>query len=213
MNAKRLTIKRIETDDLVDLAGCPIWDTASDISIGRYWSGIDAPVERDFAARMLWSAHALYVRFDARQAEPLVVASEPIVTEKTMGLWDRDVCEIFIAPNIERRNEYFEFEVAPTGEWLDLGIITTSDDRATNVNYVSGMTAAASVAPDRVVMTIKLPWAAFGKVPSSGDVWHGNIFRCVGKGENRGYLAWQPTETPAPNFHVPEKFGEFEFVG
>ena len=50
-------------------------------------------------------------------------------------------------------------------------------------------------------------------MPSSGDVWHGNIFRCVGKGENRGYLAWQPTETPAPNFHVPEKFGEFEFVG
>jgi hypothetical protein len=48
--------------------------------------------------------------------------------------------------------------------------------------------------------------------PKSGDVWLGNLLRCVGRDPDRGYLAWQPTMTEKPNFHVPEKFGEFEFV-
>ena len=62
-----------------------------------------------------------------------------------------------------------------------------------------------------IVMAIKVPWEAFGARPGIGDVWLGNLFRCVGTGSTRGYLAWQPTETETPNFHVPEKFGEFLF--
>jgi hypothetical protein len=61
-------------------------------------------------------------------------------------------------------------------------------------------------------MAIKIPWAAFDRKPTAGDVWVGNIFRQVGFGETRGYLAWSPTMTPEPQFHVPEKFGEFVFA-
>jgi hypothetical protein len=62
-------------------------------------------------------------------------------------------------------------------------------------------------------MALKVPWSAFGRKPRPGDVWLGNLFRCVGKDPNRGYLAWSPTLTKVPNFHVPERFGEFVFVG
>ncbi len=71
---------------------------------------------------------------------------------------------------------------------------------------------AAKIEKDKILTAIKIEWKAFGKIPKAGDVWLGNIFRCVGIGETRGYLAWSPTETKTPNFHVPEKFGEFEFV-
>lgn len=60
---------------------------------------------------------------------------------------------------------------------------------------------------------IKINWQAFGKKPNEGKIWHGNLFRCVGEGETRGYLAWQPTMTEKPNFHFPEAFGEIEFTG
>jgi Carbohydrate-binding family 9 len=60
-------------------------------------------------------------------------------------------------------------------------------------------------------MAIKIEWKAFGKTPKIGDVWLGNIFRCIGKDPTRGYLAWSPTMTKEASFHVPEKFGEFEF--
>jgi hypothetical protein len=75
------------------------------------------------------------------------------------------------------------------------------------------MESFAAVGEGAVTMAIKVPWKAFGKAPRAGDVWLGNIFRCIGKDPDRGYLAWSPTMTAEPNFHVPERFGEFVFVG
>ena len=187
------------------------WKKATEVVTDTYWSGEPAPAGRQFKTRLLWSNTALYVRFDATQAEPLVVADNPDHAKKTMGLWERDVCEIFIAPDRSLPNHYFEFEVAPTGEWVDLGINKKGEERETDRNYSSGMLSAASIKKDRVVMVIKVPWTAFGKKPAKGDIWAGNLFRCVGQGPERGYLAWHPTKTAKPNFHVPSAFGELIF--
>jgi hypothetical protein len=162
---------------------------------------------------MLWSDKALYVRFASKQYEPLVVSDRPDRLRKTVGLWDRDVCEIFIAPDSSHTNKYFEFEVAPTGEWVDVAIEVLEDGRHTNIDYRSGMTAAARIENDRVISAIRVPWQALGLSPSIGERCRGNIYRCVGKDPSRGYLAWQPTFTAEPSFHVPDRFGYFEFAG
>lgn len=197
--------------DVVELDD-PAWNQGSNFRVSRYWSGDHAVASRHFTVNLLWSAIALYVRFEANQEEPLVIEHEPKFDSKTIGLWDRDVCEVFIAPDRDEPSKYFEFEVAPTGEWLDLEIDMTSGSRQTNVEYRSGMSAAAQIFGDRVVETIRVPFTAFGKAPQPGEIWLGNFFRCVGKGPDRGYLAWHPTETRIPNFHVPQKFGRLRFV-
>src|SRR5829696_1224292 len=156
----------------------PVWRSAETVAIANYWNGTIAPETRQTEARLLWSSSALYVRFDAAQHEPLVVNELPDTSAKTIGLWERDVCEIFIAPDLERPNEYFEFEIAPTGEWLDLGIRIAGGTRETDWDYSSGMESASRVESTAVVMTIKIPWDAFGKSPRGGDVWLGNLFRC-----------------------------------
>ena len=115
-------------------------------------------------------------------------------------------------PDASQRNKYFEFEIAPTGEWIDLGIEVASRERKTDWDYSSGMTSATEIETGKVVMAIKIPWEAFGARPKTGDVWLGNLFRCVGIGPTRGYLSWQATQTKEPAFHIPEAFGEFEFV-
>lgn len=211
-SSPNLIINHISDDFPISRLDDMGWERASQVLISTYWSGLPAQRGREFASKILWSDSALYVRFDASQGEPLVIADNPDLSKKTLGLWDRDVCEIFIAPDASRRDRYFEFEVAPTGEWVDLAIENASQKRVTDLAYDSGMTVAARIEPGRVMMAIKIPWIAFGMRPRIGDVWLGNIFRCVGLGEDRGYLAWSPTKTVRPNFHVPEKFGEFEFV-
>ena len=188
------------------------WKKAETVKIDKYWSGENAPADRHFKTKLLWSDAALYVRFEANQKEPLVVSETPNLETKTRGLWDRDVCEIFIAPNRAEFRKYFEFEIAPSGEWIDLGVYQKADERITHWGYDSGMQSFAKIEKDKVWMAIKIEWKAFGKIPTEGDVWLGNLFRCIGKGETRGYLAWSPTLTDKPSFHVPEKFGEFEFV-
>jgi alpha-galactosidase len=42
--------------------------------------------------------------------------------------------------------------------------------------------------------------------------WRVNFYRVEGAAEPRFYSAWQPTRTAAPNFHVPEAFGELVFA-
>ena len=208
-----LTIKHIAKDFAIERLDDPAWKSASQTKITKYWSGEMAPKGRQFETQILWSDTALYVHFSVSQSEPLVVSEKADVTTKEIGLWNRDVCEIFIAPDASQRNKYFEFEIAPNGEWIDLRIETgASLERKTDLDYKSGMTSSAKIEKDKVVMAIKIPWEAFGARPRANDVWLGNLFRCVGKDPTRGYLAWQPTETATQNFHVPEKFGEFRFV-
>jgi hypothetical protein len=189
----------------------PAWATAQPAYIHRYWSGADAPPSRHAEARIIWSADGLTVRFECEQTEPLLVNPGPKLNEKTTGLWERDVCEFFVAPDPAQPNRYLEFEVAPTGEWLDLAIELTDGVRHTDWEFHSGMTAAARVAGEQVMIGMCLPWSESLPQPQVGSVWRANLFRCIGLGAER-YLAWQPTGTLQPNFHVPEAFGRLEFV-
>lgn len=207
----RIKIAHVKADFSISEFDNKAWNKAEEILIDKYWSGENAPAGRQFKAKLLWSDSALYARFEANQTEPLIVSEKANLTTKTKNLWDRDVCEIFLAPNKAEFRKYFEFEIAPNGEWIDLGIYQKSAERITDWDYISGMNSATKIEKDKVWMAIKIEWKAFGKTPKAGEVWLGNILRCVGKDPTRGYLTWQPTFTKEPSFHVPERFGEFEF--
>ena len=45
------------------------------------------------------------------------------------------------------------------------------------------------------------------------QVWRTNFYRIEGLKEPRTYLAWRPTRSPEPNFHVPAAFGYLHFSG
>lgn len=193
------------------------WESACPVAITQHWSGAPAPGRRHAEVRMLWSPEALHTRFVCRQSEPLVIGANPQTETKTIGLWDRDVCEVFLAPDLNNPGRYFEFEAAPTGEWLDLGIRWQPDGRETDWSFSSGMSVAAQIKDDELVIALRIPWreSRDGRDsiprPQPGERWRVNLFRCVGTGDSR-YLAWRPTRTKEPNFHVPEVFGWLGFV-
>lgn len=188
----------------------PVWETARPVHITRYWSGEEAPESRHAEARILWSDESLNVRFVCNQRQPLVVSSDPKLDQKTIGLWDRDVCEIFLAPFPDQPDRYFEFEAAPTGEWVDLAVCFKNHKRENDFNFVSGMTVTSRVSANQVEILMRVPWTAI-RTPKRGDEWRANLFRCVGLGNER-YLAWRPTLTAEPNFHVPSAFGILRFT-
>lgn len=188
-----------------------VWEQCAPLTIAHLWSGDAAPVERHAEARICWSDEALHVRFIGNQHEPLVVCADPKTDRKTLGLWDRDVCEIFVAPTPENPSRYFEFEAAPTGEWVDLGILLTAEGRHTDWNFFSGLTVAADVSGSKITIAMRIPWSESIPKPDRNDRWLVNLFRCVGPEAPGRYLAWRPTRTPEPNFHVSEAFGSLIF--
>jgi alpha-galactosidase len=213
---------KIETDNLIaahhasaNMAAADLdhgeWSEARPVYLTRYWSGMEAPPSRQAEARAIWTDAALSVRFVCRQDEPLVASERPQLERKTLGLWDRDVCEIFVASDAGNPQRYLEFEAAPTAEWLDLAIEHREGERETDCDFSSGMTVAARIDAKLIKIALRIPWAAFGHAPQAGERWRVNLFRCIGTGPSRGYLAWQPTRTPQPNFHVPAVFGWMEF--
>jgi len=188
-----------------------IWEQCEPVQIDHYWSGKPASPARHAEARVCWSDDALHVRFLGEQHEPLIVTDHPNTDKKTLGLWDRDVCEIFLAPDPARPWRYFELEAAPTGEWIDLGIIVKPEGRETDWEFASGFMTAAKLEGYSLLLGMRIPWTEALPKPQSGDVWRANVFRCVGPEAPERYLAWLPTRTSEPNFHVPEVFGVLRF--
>jgi hypothetical protein len=188
-----------------------IWRECQPVRIEHYWSGELAVARRHAEARVCWSGEGIHVRFVCRQEEPLVVSEQPRTDKKTLGLWDRDVCEIFLAPDPGRPWRYFEFEAAPTGEWVDLGIVVSPSARETDWEFASGFTTAAKLEQDQLVVGMRIPWSDAIPKPEAGDEWRVNVFRCVGPEAPERYLAWRPTRTEEPNFHVPDVFGILHF--
>jgi hypothetical protein len=201
----------IETPLGVDDFDNEAWQRCRPITIAHEWSGEPAPVERHAEVRICWSDEALHVRFVGNQHEPLVVSASPRTDRKTLGLWGRDVCEIFIAPNANEPWRYFEFEASPAGEWVDLGIVVKPEGRETDWEFESGIRVAAASEHTRIRVVMSIPWSESIPKPDKTDQWLVNLFRCVGPESPGRYLAWRPTKTPEPNFHVPEAFGPLHF--
>src|SRR4029078_8460954 len=84
----------------------PVWSQAQPIHITRKWSGEAAPASRHAEARIIWTDKSLFLSFLCRKQEPLTGTSNPQGNKKTMRLWDRDVCEIFIAPDPNSPERY-----------------------------------------------------------------------------------------------------------
>jgi hypothetical protein len=212
-NRKEMTIEALysEVDISVGEFDYALWKQAQPIQIASLWSGEEAPTSRHAESRVIWTDEALVVRFDCNQSEPLVVSETPELTKKTIGLWDRDVCEIFVAPDTSKPNSYYEFEAAPTGEWVDLAIKLGPTERYADEGFHSGMTTMAQITGSKLTIIISIPWGQAISKPVRGYEWRVNLFRCIGTGTER-YLAWRPTYTPEPNFHVPEAFGWLLFI-
>src|SRR6187402_41636 len=76
-------IAHIKNDFSISELENKAWNKGAAVTVDKYWSGENAPEERRFKAKILWSDTALYVRFEANQKEPLVVSEKANLTTKT----------------------------------------------------------------------------------------------------------------------------------
>ena len=197
--------------EAMDVAGFPperAWETAPPVFFSADWQGKNADRHRETHVRLLWNAEFLFVRFDAYYRTITVFAdAEP--SGRRDGLWDRDVCEIFLQPRGSNPSCYKEIEIAPNGFWIDLEIapgekrdLRSGLRRQVNIDEHKKQWYAVLAVPIKsLVERFEIP-----------AVWRVNFFRVEGAEEPRFYSAWRPTSTPKPNFHVPEAFGALVFT-
>lgn len=188
------------------------WEIAEKVVFDTsYWPEMKFP-EAWTEAASLWSETFIYFAFRSRYTELFTYAEEDAEAER-VGLWDRDVVEVFINPFPERMNVYWEFEVAPNNQWVDLAI-DLDQQQFYDAQWDSGFEHAARVieAERLWLCELRIPLAAFGvSALAPGTEWRINYYRCDGPGDDtrRRFLAWSPTLEQS--FHVPRRFGRLCF--
>ena len=183
------------------------WQDAVPIQFSNDWQGNNPDLERETAVRILWSTKTLYLRFECHYRE-LNVFDDADPSGRRDHLWDRDVVEAFLQPDPPQERCYKEFEVSPNGLWIDLDIFPGG-----RADLKSGLQRSVYLNRQSRVWNAELaiPLAALTPHFDPAAVWRANFYRVEGTQEPRRYMAWQPTKTPEPNFHVPPAFGRLRF--
>ncbi len=195
----------------VDAEGFPAeraWEMAPPVRFCADWQGKNSDPQRETEVRALWTREWLYLRFIARY-RTITVYSDAEPNGRRDQLWDRDVCEVFLQPPGSKPGCYKEIEVAPNGFWIDLDIAPGKKQ-----DLQSGLRRRANVDEQNKAWqaVVALPMKSLAERFEVPTVWRANFFRVEGASEPRFYSVWRPTNTPQPNFHVPEAFGGLVFT-
>jgi hypothetical protein len=165
--------------------------------------------------RGFWTDSDLYLLFISPYTE-LNLWLPADNSKDRLKLWDRDVVEFFLGDNWQDIKRYREFEIAPTGDWVDLDIDLNKDTY--DAKWNSGWQRQGRIDEKNHI------WYAAARVPLhsvsekqvvAGTQWRVNLYRIDGLGEDpvRHFMCWQPTcvINRDPN-HVPEHFGTLVFT-
>jgi Carbohydrate family 9 binding domain-like len=191
-----------------------VWKSAASQTIVKDCSREIEYTNTRSTARAFWTDTDLYFLFECPYTD-LNLFLPPNHTTARVGLWDRDVVEMFLGDDWNNIRHYREFEIAPTGDWIDLAI--DLDHESNDHSWRSGWKTAARIDDQKKV------WYAAARIPLAsvstqkvrpGTRWRMNLYRIDGLGADpqRHFLCWQPTcvQNRDPN-HVPEHFGTLVF--
>lgn len=184
------------------------------------WMEKDCTLKLDYPklrteVRAFWTDSDLYLLF-VSPYEELNLWLPADNSKDRLKLWDRDVVEFFLGDDWTNIRRYREFEIAPTGDWVDLAI--DIDQNKYEAVWDSGWQRLGRIDEAHHA------WYAAARVPlksvseqavKAGTRWRANLYRIDGLGADpqRHFLCWQQTCTPNhdPN-HVPENFGTLVFT-
>jgi alpha-galactosidase len=184
------------------------WASANPVRFSENWQGKNPDPGLQTEVRVLWTLATLYLQFVCSYRE-ITVFQDSDRNGRRDHLWDHDVAEAFLQPKPSPERYYKEFEVAPNGMWIDLDITPSG-----LADLKSGLTRSVHVDEQRRLWAAELaiPIKAITPKFNPNEFWRANFYRVEGRTEPRRYMAWQPTHTPKPNFHVPKAFGTMRFV-
>lgn len=199
------TAVAVSTNTPIVIDGAPeeAWNAARPVDFDTDWSGkkTDIPTH----VRFLWSKDALYMQWLLENAGIVADATRPVKAEREK-LYEEDCVELFLGTDPARRTRYFEVEVGPFGHFLDLAVDRV--EKKSDPAWSSAPEIATSVDREgrRAVIEVALRSPDITRALVKGAHLPLALYRMEGKGK-RSYLAWSPTMTERPNFHVPEAFG------
>jgi hypothetical protein len=193
------------------------WAAAPVAVLQFLWESQTGPKQMT-RARLLWDAQALYVGFDADDAD--ITAQ---FLKRDDPTYRDDAVEIFINPDPKQEAVYYGFEMNARGVLYDY---LNYNSRTLFKRFdATGMTIATAIRGTLNVpgdtdqgwtLEAAIPWANFEELsrrpPVAGAVWKANVNRWDGVEPARRMSIWSDPQNTTSWPHVPSRFGEIVFV-
>lgn len=197
------------TADFTDLSAPAPWAAADPLALTPC-DGLAGPATH---AAVLYSAAALYVRFDCDDARLTCSPDMPDGGD----LWTQDVVEIFLQPD-PSQGVYFEYEISPLGR--ELALLVSQDAAGTFMGWQPWHCDGdrrprrwAAQTPAGWSAACAIPFALLrglnGVPPRPRDHWRFNLCRIDHDAGRPRLFSWAPGVTTT--FHALDRFGTLAF--
>ena len=192
----------------------PAWRGVEWIRFDHDMTGAHHFPEAETQVASRWTTTHIYFAFRCKYSTLNVYEGEDASKER-WELWNRDVAEVFVNPDPQRVPHYYEFEVAPNNQWIDLEIDKTKtpfNDAAWDSHFDHATRIDSAIHVWTCEMRIPLS-SMKASTPHDGAEWRVNFFRADGPGDDskRRFMAWS-TIPEGKTFHVPTRFGILRFI-
>ena len=172
-------------------------------------------------AKMLYDEKYIYVLFNVEDRFVRAIRTD----------YNSSVCldscvEFFFTPCEDISSGYFNIEMNCIGTMLfnhqirrggNPKVIEISDaEKIMRFTSLHGVIEPEIVKPTSWTLQYSVPFDILEKYarinkPVPGIIWRANFYKCADETSHPHWLTWAPVKYPAPNFHLPEFFGELEF--
>jgi hypothetical protein len=214
----RYEVRRVSSPITIDgKLDEPAWTGAAAVTLQFLWES-QTGAKQATHARLLWDAQALYVGFDAKDAD-----INAQFLNRDDPTYQDDAVEIFINPDPKQETIYYGFEMNVRGVLYDY---LNYNSRTLFKRWdATGMKIATSIRGTMNLRTdtdsgwsleASIPWANFEELsrrpPAIGATWKVNFNRWDGVQPNRRMSIWSDPQNATSWPHVPSRFGEIVFV-
>jgi alpha-galactosidase len=212
----RLTSKFISEDFVPDgNLEKRVWRDANWVKVDRDAFSSSTYPESEMQVASLWTATDVFFAYRCKYSTlNLFEGKDP--AKDFWTLWNRDVVEVFLNPQPERLNHYFEYEVAPNNLWIDLEI-DLDKNPFNDPGWNSEFDHVEHIDAQNHVWTseMRIPVRTLGGVMPihAHAVWRVNFYRAdgIGADSERRFLSWSPVHSARHTFHTPSSFGLIQF--
>ena len=127
-------------------------------------------------------------------------------------VWTDSCAEAFINFAPDRSKTYLNIEIGAGGGML-IGVGEGRENRRPVTDFAPYPECNITLREDMWAATALIPLslieAVYGKIDfKPGYRFTGNFNKCLEEGKGKHFLTWNPVDTPEPDFHRPEAFGE-----
>lgn len=188
----------LETSGAKDCVGCVDWPE-------------EFPYRPDCSFSMAYSKSHLAIRYHVRGLDLRAAA-----LEDGGRVWEDSCCEFFVSS--PSGDNYYNFELNCIGTLLNAegasrhNRIRRSDEDLARVLRFSTLEHKAVEENDKVFcwnVAMLIPFDLMGIDPDClPKSIRANLYKCGDKTGHPHFLSWAPIDTPSPDFHRPEFFGE-----